>query len=141
MTVAGQPGQNSRDKTAVREKSGQVNLHRLALDVILDENTKCKGKDNTQPDDHTFSSVTVKSGNFVKELYFVTEKILFSKIHLKKLIYCDNETFHEMFFLFQIYFINMLVDDSLILPRHLSLCEIYLWDKLLWVLLLWDILL
>jgi hypothetical protein len=32
-------------------------------------------------------------------------------------------------------------DDSLILPRHLSLCDIYLWDILLWVLLLWDILL
>ncbi len=30
-----------------------------------------------------------------------------------------------------------LQDDSLILPRHLSLCDIYLWDILLWVLLLW----
>jgi hypothetical protein len=28
-------------------------------------------------------------------------------------------------------------DDSLILPRHLSLRDIYLWDILLWVLLLW----
>jgi hypothetical protein len=32
-------------------------------------------------------------------------------------------------------------DDSLILPRHLSQRDIYLWDILLWVLLLWDILL
>jgi hypothetical protein len=29
------------------------------------------------------------------------------------------------------------IDDSLILPRHLSLRDIYLWDILLWVLLLW----
>jgi hypothetical protein len=31
----------------------------------------------------------------------------------------------------------LLKDDSLILPRHLSLRDIYLWDILLWVLLLW----
>jgi hypothetical protein len=35
----------------------------------------------------------------------------------------------------------MLREDSLVLPRHLSLCDIYLWDILLWNLLLWDILL
>jgi hypothetical protein len=29
------------------------------------------------------------------------------------------------------------MDDSLILPRHLRLCDIYLWDILLRVLLLW----
>jgi hypothetical protein len=28
-------------------------------------------------------------------------------------------------------------DDSLILPQHLSLRDIYLWDILQWVLLLW----
>ncbi len=33
-----------------------------------------------------------------------------------------------------------IADDSLILPRHLSLCDIYLWDIPLWVLFLWDIL-